>query len=313
MIWSTVLPALQHLDTWEIWGTAITARGLLHAGILMVLFATAARNVPGLIEIVLLERLPLDRSVRYAVGALTRYAIAVIGILTVSDALSIGWQHVQWLVAALTFGLGFGLQEIFANFVSGLIILFEQPVRVGDVVTLDGISGTVSRIRMRSTTITDWDRKDYIVPNKEFITGKLLNWTLTDSTNRVVIKVGVSYDADPQEVTRVLLGVVTSQPHIMAEPAPSVAFEGFGECALDFVVRAYLPTLDDRGNTVHNLHVRIHAALKEAGIEIPFPQRDLHVRSMPPSSPLLAGPHMALRNGAHGKSREAPELEDAVD
>jgi potassium efflux system protein len=262
--------------------TKISLKMLLTASLEFMIFATAARNIPGLLEITLLERLPLDRSVRYAIGALTRYLIVVIGTLAFGKSLGYEWQDVQWLVAALTFGLGFGLQEIFANFVSGLIILFEQPVRVGDIVTIDSVTGTVSRIRIRSTTITDWDRKEYIVPNKEFITGRLLNWTLNDTTNRIVIEVGVPFSADPNQVRSILQQIIKTQPHILAEPAPMVSLEGFGASSLTFFVRAYLPTLEHRSETIHSLYVRIHRAFGEAGIELPYPQRDLHIRSLVP-------------------------------
>jgi potassium efflux system protein len=281
-IWVDVLPALQLLDTVLIPQTKISLKMLLTASLELILFATAARNIPGLLEITLLERLPLDRSVRYAIGALTRYLIVVIGTLAFGQSLGYEWKDVQWLVAALTFGLGFGLQEIFANFVSGLIILFEQPVRVGDIVTIDSVTGTVSRIRIRSTTITDWDRKEYIVPNKEFITGRLLNWTLNDTTNRIVIEVGAPFSSDPNQVRSILQQIIKTQPHILAEPAPGVSLEGFGVSSLKFVVRAYLPSLEHRTETVHMLHVRIHRAFAEAGIEIPYPQQDLHIRSLVP-------------------------------
>ncbi|QDU41081.1 Miniconductance mechanosensitive channel MscM precursor [Maioricimonas rarisocia] len=299
-----VLPALNYLDQYSFGTTSstvieqvqgadgsyetvekvvvrnLTLASLLKAILIGVMTFTAARNVPGLMEITLLQKLPLDASVRYATAALTRYLIVLLGVILTARSLGIGWSQVQWLAAALTFGLGFGLQEIFANFISGLIILFEQPIRVGDVVTLDSTSGVVNRIRIRATTITDWDRKEYIVPNKEFITGRLLNWTLSDKTNRIVVNVGVKYGSDTDKVREVITGVVADHPEILEDPAPLVTFEGFGDSALNFVVRAYLPTLDRRLATIHDLHTEIHRRLGAEGIEIPFPQRDLHVRSM---------------------------------
>ena len=132
----------------------------------------ATKNIPGLLEFLVLQRLPLDAPVKYAITSLARYFIALIGIFIVFSTLGLGWSKLQWLATALTFGLAFGLQEIFANFVSGLILLIERPIRVGDIITVDEVTGVVSRIRMRATTITNWDRKEYIVPNREFITGK---------------------------------------------------------------------------------------------------------------------------------------------
>lgn len=283
-IWIDVLPALQRLDQYPIPLLGFSVAKVLFASLAAVLFATAARNIPGLIEMLLLERLPLDRSVRYAIGSLTRYAIVVVGIYVFGNTIGISWDNVQWLVAALTFGLGFGLQEIFANFISGLIILFEQPVRVGDIVTIDSVTGSVSRIRIRSTTIVDWDRKEYIVPNKEFITGKLLNWTLSDTTNRFVLNVDVALNSDPVQVREVLYQVIRSQQYVMADPAPMVVFDGFVLGAMRFVIRAYLPNMDNRAEVMHQTYVRIVQAFSEAGIVIPIPQRDLLLRTTNPIS-----------------------------
>lgn len=279
LIWLDVLPALQYFDDIKLPGTELKLPSLISAFVLGILAATASRNVPGLLQITLLEWLPLEKSSRYAIGAVVQYIIAIFGLWLVSSQLQIKWEHVQWLAAALTFGLGFGLQEIFANFVSGLIILFEQPVRVGDVVTIDGVSGSVTKIRIRSTTITDWDRKEYIVPNKEFITGRLLNWTLTDTMTRIVIEVGVAYGTDPVKVHGILTKIVGEHPNVLKDPPPLVTFDAFGESSLNFTARAFLPMLSLRMPTLHELNIAINTAFKEADIEIPFPQRDLHIRS----------------------------------
>lgn len=278
-IWTDVLPALHYFDDVAMPGTSIRVPAIFSAIVIAILTTTAARNIPGLLQITLLEWLPLQKSSRYAIAAVTQYVIAIVGLLAISGRLNIGWDQVQWLAAALTFGLGFGLQEIFANFVSGLIILFEQPVRVGDVVTIDGVSGIVSRIRIRSTTITDWDRKEYIVPNREFITGKLLNWTLTDTTNRISIVVGVAYGTDPDHVYRILTKIVKDEPAILNDPEPVITFDQFGDSSLNFTIRAFLPGLDRRLQTIHALHMAINTAFAQENIEIPFPQRDLHLRS----------------------------------
>ena len=294
LVWDDVLPALRSFAHWTIPGLPITYAAAGMAVLIGVLTGTAARNLPALLEMLLLERLPIDRSDRYAILAVVRYVLVVLGIVSISQTLSIQWENVQWLAAALTFGLGFGLQEIFANFVSGLIILFEQPVRVGDVVTIDGVSGVVSQIRIRSTTITDWDRKEYIVPNREFITGKLLNWTLNDTINRLVIPVGVAYGSDPNRVREILSNVIAAQAHVMRDPPPVVTFEGFGDSSLDFKIRVFLPSIEKRLEVNHSLHLEIYQALNAAGIEIPFPQRDIHIRSVPQSlSETLTGQSMA--------------------
>ncbi len=311
LIWSQVLPALQIVNRVELWNTTehvtetvdigdgrsevhevprprpITLGSLLLAIAILGISVLASRNLPGLLELSILQRLPLDHGGRYAVTTLCRYALALTGAVLACRSIGIGWSSVQWLLAALTVGLGFGLQEIFANFVSGLIILFERPIRIGDVVTIDGVTGSVSRIQIRATTITDWDRKEYIVPNKEFVTGRLLNWTLSDKTNRIVLNVGVAYGSNTERALSLLLKVVQEHPLILEEPAPLSTFEGFGDSCLNLVLRCYLPNLDNRLKVITELHAAIDTEFRKAGIEIAFPQRDIHVRTVAPQLAIM--------------------------
>lgn len=303
IIWGNTLPAFNRLDTAEnaLWSTSIQrvepvkdANGEvayrlvdklepvtyfdLGLAIIFAIFAIiATKNIPGLMEFLILQRLPLDTSVKYAITSLARYFIALIGILIVFTTIGLGWTKLQWLATALTFGLAFGLQEIFANFVSGLILLIERPIRVGDIITVDEVTGVVSRIRMRATTITNWDRKEYIVPNREFITGKLLNWTLTDSVNRILIPVGVAYGSDTNRASDLALEILTNHPMVLTDPPPSITFESFGDSTLNLNLRAYLPNLENRLKAIHELNTTIHEKYAEAGIEIAFPQRDVHL------------------------------------
>ncbi|HSQ06807.1 MAG TPA: mechanosensitive ion channel domain-containing protein [Chromatiaceae bacterium] len=195
----------------------------------------------------------------------------------VFSALGLSWSQVQWLVAALGVGIGFGLQEIVANFISGLIILFERPVRVGDVVTIGGVTGTVSRIQIRATTIRNWDQQELLVPNKQFITGDLLNWSLTDSINRVVITVGVDYGADTRLAMGLLLDAARENQHVLKEPCPLVAFQGFGDNALTLSLRCYLGTMEERLMVTTELHQAVYDKLSAAGIGIAYPQRVVHL------------------------------------
>ncbi len=240
----------------------------------------AAKNIPGLLEMAILQHLPVDAGVRYATATVSRYVIVILGTVFACNAVGLGWSKVQWLLAAISVGLGFGLQEIFANFVSGLIILVERPIRVGDVITIGEVTGTVSRIRMRATTITDQDRKELIIPNKDVITGRVLNWTLSDQVNRVQIKVGVAYGTDIQRATELLLGAARNHAQVLADPPPMVTFEAFGNSALEFVLQCFLPNLDNRPMVIHELHVAIDRAIRENGIEIAYPQQDIHVRTL---------------------------------
>lgn len=318
LIWVDVLPALTMLDKWPLWTTStsihvveqeppleesslpggeatgsvattrieyektsVTFSDAALAIMIAIITFMSAKNVPGLLEMSVLQRLPLDASVRYAITTLVSYGIILLGVVVACSTIGLRWSQIQWLVTALTFGLAFGLQEIFANFIAGLIILFERPVRVGDVVTVDDVTGVVSRIRIRATSITNWDRKEYVVPNKEFITGRLLNWTLSDKTNRIVVSIGIAYGSNTELARELLLKVANEHPMVLAEPPSVATLEGFGDNALNFTLRAFLPTMDHRLQVIHELHTGIDKAFREAKIEIAFPQRDLHIRTTP--------------------------------
>jgi potassium-dependent mechanosensitive channel len=289
-IWSGVLPAVGVLESIKLWTVVgatpdeaipITLANMLIAIPTIIMTVVAARNLPGLLEIALLQHLPLENAVRYAIASLSRYAILILGIAMIFNSLGVRWASVQWLVAALGVGLGFGLQEIFANFISGLILLFEQPIRVGDVITIGDTTGHVSRIRMRATTVTNFDQQELVIPNKDLITGRLLNWTLTDSTNRIIIQVGVSYSTNPTRACQLLKEICLSHPNVLREPEPTAFFEQFGDSTLDLKARIFLANLDQRLPTKHDLQTEIKRRFEQEGIEISFPQRDLHIRSMP--------------------------------
>jgi potassium efflux system protein len=238
----------------------------------------AARNLPGLLEITLLQRLSIEPGTRYAITAISRYSIIAVGLLIAFNRVGADWSQMQWIVAALGVGVGFGLQEIVANFVSGLIILFERPVRVGDTVTIGDVSGTVSRIQIRATSITDWDNREILVPNKMLITDTVTNWTLSDPVTRLLIPVGVAYGSDTMRAQELMLDQVKANPLVLTQPPPTVFFLGFGDSALNYEVRAFVAQPAHRLPVLHELHVGIERALREDGIQIPFPQRDLHLK-----------------------------------
>jgi potassium-dependent mechanosensitive channel len=289
-IWKSILPAVSLLDSVTLWTVdgvtsddrvAITLANVVIAIPIVVLTVIASRNLPGLMEIALLQNLPLDKAMRYAITSISSYAILLLGVVVVLASLGLRWSSIQWLVAALGVGLGFGLQEIFANFVCGLIVLFEQPIRVGDVVTIGDTTGMVSRIRMRSTTIVNWDRKELIVPNKDLITGRILNWTLSDGTNRLVMSVGVAYGSDADLVFRLLQDLVKQHPQVLREPEATVTFEAFADSSLTFTIRAFVADVNVRLPTTHELHNSIYRVFAEHNISIAYPQRDLHIRTLP--------------------------------
>lgn len=283
-IWSDLIPALEYFDDVSLWsvgtGEAIESVSLLDLiycvfGVALIIYAT--RVVPLIFELMVHGRTSLDAGARYAVSTLLRYFVVVIGCFFVMNLLSVPYDQLGWLVAAASVGLGFGLQEIVANFVSGIILLLERPVRVGDVVTIDGITGVVSRIQMRATTVTNWDRKELVIPNKDLITQKLLNWSLSNVINRLTIQVGVAYGSDPDQVRELLYRVVRRHPEVLSEPPPLINFEAFGDSSLNFVIRFFLEKLENRIEITHQINTAIAKALADAGITIPFPQRDLHL------------------------------------
>jgi potassium efflux system protein len=269
-IWVDVFPSMGILNQWQLWTTTVGDRvvpisvaNLVTALAIGGLTWIATRNIPGLLEMTLLQRLPMDNAGRFAYSTLARYTIVVFGMASAANTIGIGWQKVQWLATALTFGLAFGLQEIFANFIAGLIILFERPIRVGDMVTIDNVTGVVSRIRIRATTIGDSDRKEFIVPNKEFITGRTLNWTLSDTINRIVINVGIAYGSDTELARDLLLKAAHDHPAVLRDPEPSASFEEFGDSSLKLVLRCFLPNLTERTRVIHELHTAINRAFAE--------------------------------------------------
>lgn len=293
-IWDDLIPALGFLDATELPFQAmraidgvstlvpVTLGDLIVGLFVIVVTVMAAKNLPGILEISLLQRLPLDAGARYAITALSQYMIVGIGILVTFQTIGLQLSGLQWIIAALGVGLGFGLQEIVANFVSGIILLFERPIRVGDVVTIDNTTGVVTRIRIRATTITNYDKQELIVPNKEFITGRLINWTLTDRLNRLVIPVGLAYDGDVDKAMALMLEAAAETPEVLADPAPFVTFESFGDNALLLILRVHLPNLDSRLAVTTALHKGINRKFKAAGLNIAFPQRDLHLDTVRP-------------------------------
>lgn len=304
IVWSEMLPALRVFDEYKLWHTtiqvtdsikmpgganelravdrlsAVTAADLMLALVTVLVTIIAGKNVPGLIEITLLQRLPLDQAARYAITTIARYIITIIGLSIAFNMIGVGWSNVQWLAAAITVGLGFGLQEIVANFVSGLIILFERPIRIGDIVTTGGMDGKVTRIRIRATTIMDGDRREILIPNKEIITNRVINWTLTDPITRVVIPISVPHGTDTELARRLLLQVARQCDVIMSDPEPSAVFKGIGESSLNLELRAYLATRDLWPEAMNRLHTEITRAFKKAGIEL-APPRDIRVQTTP--------------------------------
>jgi len=316
LTWSDVLPAFTLFEQIELWhytgvvdGTErlipVTAANVGLAMMIAFVATIAAKNLPALLEIVLLQNSAVSAGARYAITTLSSYVITVGAFLLGFSTLGLSWSQVQWLVAALSVGIGFGLQEIVANFISGLIILFERPVRVGDIVTIGDTTGVVTNIRIRATTIRNWDKQELLVPNKEFITGRLLNWSLTDPQNRITIPVGVAYGCDTKQALSILSEIAQQHEQVLDDPAPLISFEEFGDNALTLYMRCYLNSLDGRIGVITDLHQAIYDRFNAEGIGIAFPQRDVHLSA---SNPL----EIRLQRAARRETPEAAHPEAAT-
>lgn len=295
VIWSDLLPALSVFNdvvigsyTGQVFDDGgamidtkvpITLWNLMQSAVILGLTFIAAKNLPGFLEIFVLNRAGIDAGTRYAIRTVLGYIIVAAGIIIGFDRLGLQWSQLRWIVTGLSVGIGFGLQKIIANFVSGLIILFERPIRIGDYVTIGGESGTVSRIQIRATTLNDWDGREILIPNEVLIGEHLINWTLSSSVTRLVIPIGIAYGSDTDKASEIMLDVLKANPKVLDTPAPSVLFTGFGDSSLDFRLQVFLNNMGDRWPVTHVIHTDINKALEAAGISIPFPQRDLNIVS----------------------------------
>jgi potassium efflux system protein len=288
MIWSEVFPAFRVFDDIALWHQTVTVAGEEHvrpvtladiglALIYLVVTVVLAKQLPAMLEILLLDYSEMSAGSRYTVTTLTTYTVITVGIMLVFGVIGVDWSKLQWLIAALGVGIGFGLQEIVANFISGIILLFERPIRIGDVVTVENTDGVVTRIRIRATTIRNHDGKELLVPNKAFITGNLLNWSLSDQTTRILISVGIAYGSDVREAMRLLEEAARENEVVLDDPAPSVIFQAFADSSLTMLLRCFVDSVDVRFPTISALNQAINDKFNAAGIVIAFPQRDLHL------------------------------------
>lgn len=241
-----------------------------------------ARIVRALLREEVLARLPLARGVGNSIASLTYYVVLILGWVLALSAAGFKTSQLVLVFGALGVGIGFGLQNVVNNFVSGLILMFERPVQPGDVVEVSGTSGRVWNIGMRATTIRTFEGADVVVPNGALLSGNLTNWTLLDRSRRFDINVGVVYGSKPVEVVEILSVTASETPGVAAQPAPEVLFMNFGDSALNFSVRAWTDDFDAWVNIRSDMVTRIYAALEKANIQMPYPQRDLHLRSVSP-------------------------------
>ena len=289
-VWSDLVTVAYYLKEITLWQQAttteagtvmesITLLNLLVAMIVLIVTYILVKNLGGLLETLVFSNLNLSQGTPYTITTIFTYLLIIIGASIAFASLGMSWSKLQWLFTALSVGLGFGMQEIFGNFVSGIIILFERPVRVGDMVTIGSFNGTVSKIRIRATTLIDNDRKEVIVPNKAFITERVVNWALTSSMTRLVISVGVAYGSDLELVKRLLLQAAEENEVVLKDPAPAAYFLTFGASTLDHELRVYVGQLSDRIRTIDALNRRIDELFMANNIEIAFNQLDIFIKN----------------------------------
>ena len=291
VLWSEIHSAFGFLENISLWDVTSTVQGVeslepitlgavLIAILVFIITTQLVRHLPALLELALLQHLDLTPGTGYAITTITKYLLMLFGGLVGFSMIGIEWSKLQWLVAALGVGLGFGLQEIFANFISGLIILFEKPIRIGDTVTIRDLTGSVTKINTRATTISDWDRKEIIVPNKAFITEQFINWSLSDSVTRVVLTVPAPSDANSEEVTQLLYTAAERCTLVIDNPPPEVFLVDLQQGIQLFELRIYAAEMGHRMPLRHEIHQLILQGFREHGIDLPFPPFQMRLESL---------------------------------
>ena len=276
----------------------VSLRAVLSALVMLVALLAISRVVQRWLETEFLPRTTLEPSLRISVATICGYVGVITAITLAMAALGIDLQKIALVAGALSVGIGFGLQSIVSNFVSGLILLAERPIRVGDSIVVKGEEGWVRRVRVRATEIETYDRASVIIPNSEFITGVVKNWTHANTNGRIVIKIGVSYDSDPEQVRDLLLELAREHPQVLQAPPPSVFFMAFGNSALDFELRCIVGNVENGLRVKSELHYAILKKFRGAGIEIPYPQTEVRLRSE-------SGTRLAAPNAGEPRSCEA--------
>ncbi len=260
--------------------TRITIWSVVYLLVLVLALLWLARRVQMWLTNGPLLRKSMDPSARQVAGTLARYLMLLIGLLVIVQTAGIDLTTFNVLAGAVGIGVGFGLQNVVSNFIAGVIIMFERPIRIGDRIVVGGVEGNVVEIGARGTTVVTNDNIAVIVPNSKFITENVVNWKYTDASVRFRIPLSVAYGSDARLVERVLLELADADPDVLKDPVPAVRFMGFGDDGLSFELRAWSASLVDRkGKLISQLNFAIYERFQREGIEFPFPQRDLHLKS----------------------------------
>lgn len=272
------------IDGFDIGDVRIIPSRILWALLIFGIIVVLSSWIRSQLENNWLKMTSMGQGARDAMVTIVGYLMFLIALLAGMSAAGFDFGNIAIIAGALSVGIGFGLQNIVNNFVSGLILLFERPIRKGDWISVGGTEGYVKDIQIRSTRIETFDRADVIVPNSELISNQVTNWVLTNQNGRAIIPVGVAYGTDTEKVRDILLRIAAENDNVAKTnyvPEPKVLFRAFGESSLDFELRVFLHNIDSRLGVISEINFAIDKAFRENGIEIPFPQRDLHVKSMP--------------------------------
>jgi small-conductance mechanosensitive channel len=271
---------IMNLSIFNLGDSKLTVGLILTLIISLIVLFVGAEWIRKIIVTKILSRYRLDIGTRKSIGTMVKYFLILAGIFSILQTNGIDLSAFGILAGAVGVGIGFGLQNITNNFISGLIILFEQPIKEGDRIEVGDVSGDVIKISARSTMIVTNDNISIIVPNSQFIDSQVINWSHNDRNIRFNFPVGVSYKENPQKIKGILMEIAKENKGVLNTPEPDVLFDGFGDSSLNFNLRVWTSEYINRPNVLKSqLYYEIFKRFEAAGVEIPFPQRDLHIRS----------------------------------
>lgn len=289
-IWSDLISVAYYLNGFVLWehvettskGTvveSITLLNVLRSVLYITITYALVKNIAGILEVTLFSRLHLAKGTPHTITAILTYIIVTFGCISAFTSLGVSWNKIQWIFTALSVGLGFGVREIFGSFVSGTILLFERPIRVGDKVTVGNFTGVISKIRLRSTTLIDDEHKEVVLPNQAFVTDRFINWTLNNTITRLQIVMNISRQSDLNQARELVLQAVNEAPKVLKDPSPSLNLMAFGDGAIEHELNVYVAELDDRADMRNFLYHRISELFKQHQIQMAFKQLDVHLHT----------------------------------
>lgn len=287
-IWSDLVSIAYYLNGFILWEQVeVTSKGnvvetvtllnILRSLMYITVTYVLVKNIAGILEVTFFSRIKLSKGTPHTITAVLTYFIVTFGSISAFTSLGISWNKIQWIFTALSVGLGFGVREIFGSFVSGTILLFERPIRVGDKVTVGNFTGVISKIRLRSTTLLDDEHKEVVLPNQAFVTDRFINWTLNNTITRLQILMKISSSSDITLARQLLLQAVEEAPKVLKDPSASLNLVGFSDGAIEHELNVYVSELDDRAETRNFLYQRIDELFKQHNIHIAFKQIDVHL------------------------------------